>query len=150
MTNWGVTPQHVKDKTDIDVDLIDVSMASDTVDIYSNRTEAASGAMKARDIHWIRTAIIWQAAWLIQQPDYTGRQNVDAIQQDGQNIHYAPNPSMEGKEYAVTLAPLAARALKNLSWKSSRTIDVPRREGSERDAKKFLIADGLNHPWGIL
>jgi hypothetical protein len=145
--NWGVTPQHVKDKTDIEVDVIDVSMAVSTVEIYSNRTEAVSGNISARDLHWIRTAILWQAAWLIQQPDYTGRQNANQIHQDGVLVNYGPIPSVEGREYAITLAPLAARAIKNLSWKASRSIRT-RRERRVFDAARFLLDD--DHKWGIL
>jgi hypothetical protein len=54
---------------------------------------------------------------------------------------------VEGREYAITLAPLAARAIKNLSWKASRSIRT-RRERRVFDAARFLLDD--DHKWGIL
>lgn len=92
--------------------------ASAVIDIYANRTEDASAAMTARDLGWLQRACAFQAAWMPNQPGFHQRNAVAQITQDGLQIIY-------DKEWQISLAPLAARALKNLSWKTSRTVQVP-------------------------
>lgn len=92
----------------------DALMASAVIDIYANRTEDASAGMSPRDLGWLMRACAFQAAWMPTQPGYLQRNSYAEITQDGMQIVY-------GKEWQVSLAPLAARALKNLSWKASRT-----------------------------
>lgn len=91
-----------------------VAEASAVIDIYANRTEDASAGMSPRDLGWLMRACSFQAAWMPTQPGYHQRNSYQEITQDGMQIVY-------GKEWQVSLAPLAARALKNLSWKTSRT-----------------------------
>lgn len=92
--------------------------ASAVIDVYANRTESASGSMTARDLGWLLRATSFQAAWMPDQPGFHQRNAVAQMTQDGMQIVYA-------KEWQISLAPLAARALKNLSWKASRTVQVP-------------------------
>lgn len=104
-----------------------VAEASAVIDIYANRTEDASASMTARDLGWLQRATAFQAAWMPLQPGYHQRNSYSEITQDGMQIVY-------GKEWQVSLAPLAARALKNLSWKVSRTervvnVRVPHGQG---------------------
>lgn len=91
--------------------------ASAVIDIYANRTEAASGGMSPRDLGWLQRATSFQAAWMPTQPGYHQRNAYQQVTQDGMQIVY-------GKEWQISLAPLAARALKNLSWKATRTQRV--------------------------
>lgn len=91
-----------------------VAEASAVIDIYANRTQEASGGMSPRDLGWLMRACAFQAAWMPSQPGFHQRNAYQEITQDGMQIVY-------GKEWQVSLAPLAARALKNLSWKVSRT-----------------------------
>jgi hypothetical protein len=92
-----------------------VAEASAVIDIYANRTEDASGGMSPRDLGWLTRACAFQAAWMPTQPGYHQRNSYSEITQDGMQIIY-------GKEWQISLAPLAARALKNLSWKATRTL----------------------------
>jgi hypothetical protein len=96
-----------------------VLTAADTdITVYANRTESASAGMSARDLHWLRLATCYQAAWRAQQVNVEGRQGVQAFSQDGMSVQYRA-------EHQVVLAPMAARSLKNLSWKADRTSRVP-------------------------
>ncbi len=91
-----------------------VAEASAVIDIYANRTQEASGGMSPRDLGWLMRACSFQAAWMPSQPGFHQRNSYEETTQDGVQIVY-------GKEWQISLAPLAARALKNLSWKTSRT-----------------------------
>ena len=113
---WA-TSEDVGEVTGHSVTAQQLAMAESTVTIYANRTPTASAVIGARDLYWLRQATCWQAAWLGQQVNVEGRTVVGSLTQDGMAVSY-------GAEWQTTLAPLAARALKNLSWKASRTMEV--------------------------
>lgn len=108
----------------------DVALASGIIDIYANITEGASAAISARDLGWLKSATAWQAVWAKQQPGLvTDRSVVASIMADGVREDFAGfSVGGTGGEWKVVLAPLAARALKNLSWKGSRTLRTDRVE----------------------
>jgi len=115
---WNVTPADVLATTGATVTTESVAVADGMVTIYVNRTSEASASMSARDLGWIRQAIAWQAPWAAAQPDLTTRSQFDSLSQDGLSVQTAA-------EWAKLLHPMAARALKNLSWKASRTQRTP-------------------------
>lgn len=119
-----VTEADVLVKTGKTVAASDVLEADAMIETFANRTQAASAAMSARDIHWLETAVIWQSVFLSENPGITSRQIVATHQQDGVRVDHA-GASFTPREYPVVLAPLAARALRNLSWKASRTLRTP-------------------------
>jgi hypothetical protein len=71
--------------------------------------------ISARDRAWLRKAVCYQAAWLLTQSDYLERNAVSAVAQDGHSAT-AGNPDW------LTLAPLARKCLKRLSWRGVRTV----------------------------
>ena len=95
-----------------------IALASSDVTIYANRTEAASAAMSTRDLQWLRMATSFQAAWLTEQPDFLTRVNFRTSTVDGESVSFRSDSQQN-------LSPMASRALKNLSWKSSRTLRTP-------------------------
>lgn len=95
-----------------------LAMASSTIDIYCNRTEAASGSMGRRDLEWLKRATAYQAIWQPVQAGYDERHAVGRIVQDGVEVDWQSQAQQD-------LAPLAIRSLKNLSWKGSRSVNVP-------------------------
>lgn len=98
--------------------------ANMVITTYANRTPAASAGMSSRDLGWLKMAAEWQAVWLAEQVGVETRQIAARHAQDGVEVDYAGS-SFQPKEYPVVLAPLAARALRNLSWKGSRTLRTP-------------------------
>jgi hypothetical protein len=100
--------------TGITVSDAQVQVAQGVIDIYSNRTAAASGVFSKRDLNWLKAATAWQAAWQPAQAGYTSRSRVKSVSQDGLSVTF---PDMASQD----LAPLAGRALRNLSWKGKRT-----------------------------
>jgi len=116
--SWGVTISDVLNATGETVVAKDLLQADAIVTIYVNRTPAASGGISNRDLTWVNTAICWQAAWIAQNVAVSGRSQYDSLSQDGLSV-------ASTAEWAKILGPIAARALKNLSWKGSRTNRVP-------------------------
>lgn len=100
------------------VDAPTLAMAAGVVEVYSNRTLTASGAISARDRHWLVVAECWQAAWLANQFGYDQRIAASSVTQDGVVVQHRG-------QYEEDLAPLASRALRNLSWKGSRALRAP-------------------------
>lgn len=96
--------------------------AQEVIQIFSGRTTSTPReSIKPRDQSTLKKAVAWQAVWQRRQPGYKERHWIKEIVQDGTNIVYIgssepANPAM------VALAPLAARAIKNLSWMSGNSI----------------------------
>src|SRR4051794_34727291 len=67
-----------------------------------------------RDRHWLKLATCYQAAWLVAQPDLLERSHVMSASQDGESATFGPD--------ALTLAPLARKAIRRLSWRNRRAI----------------------------
>jgi len=115
---WGVSTADVLATTGETATTAQVAAADSVVSIYVNRQSSASASMSARDLGWIRTAIAWQTPWQAGQAGFTTRSQFDSVSQDGLSVQ-------SSAEWAKMLAPMAARALKNLSWKGSRTQRTP-------------------------
>lgn len=92
--------------------------ANTDITVYANRSEAASAAISNRDLLALKLATCYQAAWLPAQADSLTRTNVQSSTVDGESVRFS-------SEAQQNLAPGAIRALKNLSWKGSRTLVVP-------------------------
>ncbi len=114
MTAYWATAADVLSRAGKTVTDQQVLEAEAVIEIYANRTNAASASFTARDLVWLNRAVVFQAAWMPDQPGYHQRNSYEEISQDGVSIVY-------GKEWQISLAPMAARALKNLSWKGART-----------------------------
>jgi hypothetical protein len=105
-----------------------LAAASAVVTIYANVTEAASAAIGARDLEWLRQATAWQTIWQRDQAGFETKSVAASVAADGVRTDYTGMQLGTGGEWKHALAPLAARALKNLSWKASRTLRTPRVE----------------------
>jgi hypothetical protein len=114
---WGVSTSDVLATTGTTATTEQVAAADSVISIYVNRQSSASASMSARDLGWIRTAIAWQTPWQAAQ-SLTTRSQFDSVSQDGLSVS-------SSAEWAKVLAPLAARSLKNLSWKGSKTLRTP-------------------------
>lgn len=120
--------------TGVEVDPVDALYAQGVIETYCGRTYIGSkdnDSIRPKDKVWLQKAVSYQAVWQVQQPGYYGRHSIKEVNQDGAQVVYSG--SSEGNNSAmVMLAPLAARALKNLSWMRSRSIKLkpPSWEGS--------------------
>jgi hypothetical protein len=113
---WA-TISEVSDITGQTVDAPKLARAQAVVEIHAGRTPDADAAATARDLHWLKQAVCWQAAWQPLQPAFHARSGIKRVSQDGLTTEY-------NSQADISLAPLATRAIKNLSWMGSRTATL--------------------------
>jgi hypothetical protein len=132
---WA-TVAEVGDTTGVTVDSSDLAHAQAVIEVYANRTTDADDGLTTRDLGWLKRAVCWQAAWQSSQYGYAARQTAASVSQDGASVTRRSQSDQD-------LAPLAARALRNLSWKGSRTqrvrpLGVPRGGGLVETDAQFM------------
>lgn len=90
--------------------------AQDDIEIATGRIYTDTDRLRARDLYWLGKAVARQAAWIAGQFGLETRLDATQIQQDGVST------TLQGD--GLVLAPMAARALKRVSWMRSRTVHV--------------------------
>jgi len=136
----------VDDLTGKDVSTAELAMAQAVIELHVARTDdTPTEALSARDLKWLKRAVAYQAAWMTEQPDIFTRTDMDentALLQDGVDARNLPADAM-------TLAPLARRAVRRLSWKQSRSIHVE--SAFEQSARVYPVGgpviDYPNEDW---
>ena len=93
-----------------------VMRAQAIIDMFAARTYDALPRIGSRDLHWLKLAGAYQAAWMLSQPDMFSRLDFATISSGSRPV--------ELKGATLWLAPLAARALKRVSWLRSRSLHV--------------------------
>ena len=92
--------------------------AAATIELHIGLIESVERTdISERDRYFLKQATCYQAAWLVAQPDLYERNDVGQAAQDGESASFRPD--------AHTLAPLARKAIKRLSWRGPRTLIVP-------------------------
>jgi hypothetical protein len=105
--------------TGSEVSATSLAVANSVITVYAGRTEDASDVMGARDLNWLKQATAWQARFVENTPGFGLQPDASSLTQDGLTVQTR-------HEYSGTLAPMAARALKNLSWKADRSVQILR------------------------
>jgi hypothetical protein len=106
----------VIDATGVSVTEQQLAQAQADIEIFSGRIYPDTPRIRARDLYWLGRAVARQAAWLAGQFGLETRLDASQTQQDGTST------TLKGD--GLVLAPMAARALKRVSWMRSRTIHV--------------------------
>jgi hypothetical protein len=141
---WA-TLGNVIDITGTAVTLAQLRQAQAVVELFVGRTPAADEQpIRPVDLHWLRQAVCWQAVWQKDQPGYTTRSSFTSMSQDSFQVNVAGRHDLH-------LAPLAARAVKNLTWMASRSVAIGRPSGVPIPA--FNTEAALDYPvparyWG--
>src|SRR5215207_10195787 len=120
-----------------------LTLANTDITVYANRSESASAAISNRDLLALKLATCYQAAWLPAQSDALSRVNIESSTVDGESVRFR-------SEAQQNLAPGAIRALKNLSWKGSRTLTIPDASvplGSSRSRDFLSESSDEGHGW---
>ena len=110
---WA-TPADVALFTGATVTTDKVAQAQTVIELVVGRTEADVDA--EADLRRLKLAVAYQSAWIIAHPEIWSEIDVAAVSVEG---HGQTN-----REYAsaIYLAPLAHRAVGQLSWTGSRSI----------------------------
>lgn len=117
-----------------------IAVAQSVIELHCNRTEDASGSFRTVDYKWLAQAVAWQSVW--NQPNYGEATKVRQITQDGMQVVFSVSGEHDVNQ---ELAPLAQRALKNLSWMGAQTLGGLPVTVSRRN---FFVDD--DHDWQSL
>lgn len=114
----------------------ELALASSIITTYSGVDEdMPADAISARDRRILGRATGWQVIWMRNQPGHlTHRQTDYSPSADGTSAQRRSQADQD-------LAPLAQRELKNLSWNSTRVVDL---RGARLIPKGALMTDFLN------
>lgn len=93
-----------------------VTQAQTIIEMLVGRTYVATSRIGSRDIEWLKRAVVYQAAWLLGQPDAFQRMDLQSLATRGRGLMLNPN--------GITVAPMAKWALKRVSWLKSRSLHV--------------------------
>lgn len=118
--------------------LLGVTVDAPTLSKAVRSLEAITGLIESverpditdRDLYWLKLAVCYQSAWLLEQPDYLARNDVSAASQSGESVTL--------KADGLVLAPMARRSIKRLTWRGARSI-LPDRTPDSR-----TVAMGLD------
>lgn len=116
---WA-TIEQTEDITGITVTQPELDRAQAIIDIVTGRSEDVGTYLtddnKTRDLYYLKLAAAYQAAWMKGQPDLFTRKDVTQLNQDGLSVTLGPSGN--------TLAPLARRSVRRLSWMGTRSVSV--------------------------
>lgn len=116
MADAWASAQNVINATGVSVTEQQLAQAQDDIEIASGRIYPDTPRLRQRDLYWLGKAVARQAAWIAGQFGLETRLDATQIQQDGVST------TLQGD--GLVLAPMAARALKRVSWMRSRTVHV--------------------------
>jgi hypothetical protein len=116
MVDAWATAQQVLDTTGVSVTDAQLGQAQAAIQVFTNRIYADTERIRTRDLHWLGQAVAYQAAWIAGQFGLETRLDATQIQQD------QVSTTLQGD--GLVLAPMAARALKRVSWMRSRTVHI--------------------------
>ncbi len=116
MVDAWATAQQVINTTGVSVTDAQLAQAQDDIEIFTNRIYAETDRIRTRDLYWLGRAVARQAAWIAGQFGLETRLDATQIQQD------QVSTTVQGD--GLVLAPMAARALRRVSWMRSRTVHI--------------------------
>ena len=116
-TTWA-TAADVLSLTGATVTDSQLTQANGAIELHAGRlyTDAVTRT-GTRDIEWVRRACAYQAAWMLSQPDMFARLDYTEVGKER-------GTPTKVTATAMTLAPLARRALGRVSWLRSRSLHV--------------------------
>lgn len=130
---WA-TIANVADVTGETVTDAEITRATYALETVIGLIESVTRAdLTDRDAHFLMLAVAYQTAWMRENPDVFTREDAAAVTQDGASASYR-NPD------AHTIAPLARKAIRRLSWRGLRAV-IP---GGPTPPRSSLVRDPLS------
>jgi hypothetical protein len=116
-TTWA-TAADVLSLTGATVTDAQLTQANGAIELHAGRlyTDAAART-GTRDLEWMRRATAYQAVWMASQPDVFTRLDYTEVAKE-------TGAATKVTATAMTLAPLARKALARVSWLKSRSVHV--------------------------
>lgn len=120
----------------------DRNRAANVIELLTGAIEAVERSdMSDRDRYWLKLAVAYEAVFIAATPDFDERMAVASLSQDGISFS-AANPD------AVILAPMARKAIRRLSWRGPRGLNIGRTGATSSritDVNSEAFDDSL--PW---
>jgi hypothetical protein len=120
---------------------VDRNTAANVIEMLTGLIEeVARTDISDRDRYWLKLATAYQTAFVAATPDFRERLAVSSYSDSGQSMTLMDRD-------AHILAPLARRAIKRLSWRGPRGINIGAIAGSSNvtDVTSEAYDDSL--PW---
>lgn len=114
------------------------------IELSTNRTEAASGDMSERDLYWLKLATAFQASYIDSHPEVYAGMDISYLTQGDVSI------SFRSRSESIWLAPMARKALNNVSWMRNRSVLVNsqfQRGSIDADVSDYVDADSDDGDW---
>jgi hypothetical protein len=137
------TAAEVLDATGKSVSAADITRAQSVIATVTGRDLDVDPLpnYRARDLRLLKSAVVWQTAYLDDNPDVLVQLgNVQRASTNGNTVEYAA-----GGASGSLVAPLAEMSLRRLSWRRSRSIRM--RRPPDRPAPQTIIHDGADGEW---
>jgi hypothetical protein len=136
---WA-TIEEIAEVTGRTVDTNTRRQAAQSIELHTGLIESVPRVdMTRRDAYWLRQAVAYQAAWLVPTSDYLERNDIKQVSQDG-------NSASGGPDW-MTLAPLARKAIKRLSFRGTRTVLPVGTDGRVAVTDALAEAQDNRQPW---
>ena len=123
----SVSVDETKTLTGVTLATSDIFRAQALVEMYAKCDLSNLGAYGPRDRRWLVRGVAYQAAWMDSHPEVFATMDVGSLSQVGMSV------SFRSDRNAAFMAPLARRALHNLSWMRSRSVTIKSKVASASD-----------------
>lgn len=118
-TAWATTAD-VTTYTGSEVSQAQLMQAAATIDMHTARTYDDVTRVGSRDKYWLKLAVCYQAAWMLEQPDFFVRMQINSL---GSSSSSGRGGTSFEKD-AMIIGPAAKKALSRVSWLKSRSLHV--------------------------
>lgn len=109
--------EDVQNLTGISVKTDAIKQASAVIEMFVGRP-LDTDRLGTADQGFLKSAVIYQAAWMDSHPEVFSTMNVASINQPDLGVRFRDDPD------AHLIAPLARVALRRVSWRRSRSVSA--------------------------
>lgn len=110
--------EEVQNLTGVTVKTDQIRQAQGIIDLVSGRSLDDVTRLSSRDQAYLKSAVIYQAAWMDSHPEVVSTMDVSSISQPDLNVRFRDDRE------AHLLAPLAQVALRRVSWRRSKSVSA--------------------------
>jgi hypothetical protein len=137
---WATT-EDVTTLTGVTVTEADRNIAATVIEAKTGVLEGVKRSISDRDLYFLKQAVCYEAVFVAATPDFLERMNLASASQDGQSVTTRNADDL-------ILAPLARMAIKRLSWRGPRGLNIGRAGAGDAqlvDSTSEAYDDSL--PW---
>lgn len=144
IATWATAAQVslITGKPEADFSQDDIQRAQFVIDIVTGTSVEMYSLLlrenRMRDLKWLRMAVAYQTVWMKARPDFFEAWDIKSLSQDGVSSDFETG--------SATLAPMARRAIRRLSWKGTRSMRIGFRGYEDEDGALVAGAPVYDEP----